>query len=140
MYEFTATHVTPAPLEAVWELWSDLTAQPAWDPGMRQVLLDGPFVAGTTGQAKRSGSLSGPFRIASVDAPHGWVTTTTLPGGELRRAYRLEAVDGGTRLTVAYRADGPLELLHRLMWGPLARRSLPATWAALDARLGAVGT
>ncbi len=137
MYEFVATHLAPAPLDAVWEVWSDLTGQPAWDPRTRQVLLDGPFVAGTTGHVRRTGSPSGPFRIARVDPPHGWDTSTTLPGGELRWSHHLEPADGGTLLTLTYRATGPLELLHRVLWGPATRRSLSATWSGLDARLAA---
>src|SRR5262249_7383566 len=41
---------TSASPERVWQLWSDVSTWPSWNPDVLSAAIDGPFVSGATGK------------------------------------------------------------------------------------------
>ncbi|MGV9714283.1 SRPBCC family protein [Gordonia sp. NPDC003424] len=137
MYQFTAEATIHAPVDAVWAVWTDVDAYPAWDPREERARLSGPFAVGSTIDSKQKGNPGGTATITDVVAPTRWVAVSPLPGGSLTIGHDLEAAGGDTHIRKTYTVTGPLQILFRLWWGPKVRGAMPATFSALERRVQA---
>ena len=82
-----ATHersrVTAAPPDRVWDIWSDVSTWPSWNPDVSAVSLDGPFASGTKG-GMTTGAGTHAIRLENVVSGHSFdlvtspVSVTTL--------------------------------------------------------------
>lgn len=135
MYTFELGTTIPAPVEKVWQTWSDLETYPRWDPREEQLHLDGPFGEGTTGTFTQQGRGAGTFTQTDVRQGSGWTTRCPLPGGELRMDHVLAPASGNpgsTDVEKVYSVTGPLSVLFRVWYGRQIRRTLPASFTALS--------
>jgi len=57
---------TTASAEAIWRAWSDPSTWPQWDAGLDRVILNGPFVSGTTGTLTPKGGPTVRFQLVTV--------------------------------------------------------------------------
>lgn len=126
----TTIDATP---QAVWAVWSDMTAYPSWDPREETMRLDGPFATGTTGFSKQTGPRAGgPITITRVEAPRRFTVETPLPGGRLVLDHVVEAAPGGgTIARKRYEAHGPMSVAFRLFFAKGIRAEMPDTFRAL---------
>jgi polyketide cyclase/dehydrase/lipid transport protein len=107
LYKFEHSETSTAPADVIWPLWADTARWPEWDAGVRSVVLDGPFAAGTSGTMTMDGMPPIPFTLTEVTAGRSFTDETRLPDAHLRFEHVLTDVDGGTRITCRVTIDGP---------------------------------
>jgi len=96
---------TAADAASLWQLYSDVTTWPAWNPAVDAVDIEGPFAAGTTGTLTPSGQTPLPFRVVAAETERSYTSETDIAETvTLRLTNSLEPLPGGgTRVT--HRAD-----------------------------------
>jgi Polyketide cyclase / dehydrase and lipid transport len=137
---FTYEHSVEARASAaaVWSLYSDVGAWPAWDHAAEHVTLDGPFAAGSAGTLKLHGQEPLPFRLTEVQAGCGFADETEIPGGVVRFRHTIApAGEGRLRLTHAVEVDAPAPVAEQI--GGLISEGVPVAMAKL-ARLAEEAT
>ncbi|WP_290049643.1 SRPBCC family protein [Amycolatopsis solani] len=107
LYEYEHSETSTAPAAAIWPLWADTTRWPEWDAGVRSVVVDGPFTAGTSGTMTMDGMPPIPFTLTEVTEGRSFTDETRLPDSFLRFEHVLTDVEGGTRITYRVTVDGP---------------------------------
>jgi len=108
---------------------------PEWDEALAWIRLDGPFVAGMTGELKPRRGPRSAFFVESLERGSGFTTASAVPGGRLRIRHRTgRRADGRTEVTVEVTIDGTLARL----WAPILRRSVSRSTPPAVARLVAV--
>ncbi len=131
----TATADSTAPPEAFFARWADMDSWPEWDDALAWIRLDGPFVAGTTGELEPRRGPKARFGIETLEHGSGFTDVSTIPGARLRiRHLAATRSDGSTRVTVEVSIDGALARL----WTPVLRRSVARSTPRGVARLVAV--
>jgi len=126
-FTYSNTVETSAPAAAVWALWSDVSTWPEWDEAIDRVVLDGSFVAGTTGTMAVRGRDPLPFQIVEVEQGRGFADETRLPDATVRFRHTVE----GGRVTHAVEIEGAEELARSL--GAMITAGIPETMATLVA-------
>jgi hypothetical protein len=128
MWKTEHTHDSDAAPEAVFALWADVEAWPAWDASLIATTLDGPFAAGTTGTLHPQG-VPEPiaFRLTAVEPGVAFADETRLGPVVLRFQHRVEPRGAGSRIVVSIEADGP----DADQIGPAVAEDLPESVAAL---------
>ncbi len=131
----TSTAVSTAPPEAIFARWADMESWPEWDEALAWIRLDGPFVAGMTGELKPRRGPKSTFIVESLEPGFGFTTVSAVPGGRLRiRHLTGVRTDGRTDVTVEVSIDGTLAR----MWALILRRSISRSTPPGVARLVAV--
>jgi hypothetical protein len=136
-WDYAPSADTAHPPAAVWRVYADVAAWPAWKHDVERVDLDGPFAAGTTGRLHVRGQAPMPYRIVSATPDLEYVSETEVaPGIVLQIAHTLvRQPGGGTRIT--HRAKVPRAALdvYGHDFSPRFNEGLRRTLAALTARL-----
>jgi polyketide cyclase/dehydrase/lipid transport protein len=126
-----------SPVEAVWDVYTDVGTWPVWSHDIERADLDGqPFAAGMGGTVKFRGLPSARFWVTGVDAPRRYVTWVDFRLARLRFArvifdHRLERLDEGTQIQEELRFGGLLGWLLALV----ERRRVKRNWKVAIARL-----
>jgi len=136
---WTATHTvdSAATNQIVYEILSDVSHWPMWNPGVLRVDLDGPFAAGTTGVMHMPEEEPLGFRLAWVAEGRGFEDETEIPGADVlvRVRHSLEPLaDGGTRITYQASVEGPAADTLGSEIGYAVTADFPDVLAALAAR------
>jgi hypothetical protein len=101
-YEFSAdAEVTP---RAVWTLWADPLGWHAWNDGVGEVELHGPFAAGTRFTMTPPGEDPIPMTITEVLPDQAWIDVCEIPGLVITTHHLIEDLGGG-RTKVTYRTE-----------------------------------
>lgn len=130
-FEHAGTVTSTASADAVWALWSDTTTWPDWDPSVVGVVLDGPFVAGTTGTMTLAGPFEVPVSLEVVDPGARYLDQLTMGELVIRIDHVVVALDeGGCEVTVSTTVTGP----GADAIGPMVTAEAPTAMAALVAR------
>lgn len=134
---FTWSHevTTTARPHDVWPFYADVDLRTAWDPGLVDLVLDGPFLTGTTGVMTVEGQPPLAFHLAEVLPGESFTDVTEIPGvATLTFSHRLVPCAEGTRIVHDVRVEGPSadEL------GPMVVSDTPEAMQAL-ASLAAIG-
>lgn len=125
-----AVTTVAAPPETVWQVLTDISGWPSWNPEIKSVTLEGPLAAGTRFRWKAGpGTITSTLQLVEPPRSIGW-TGTTL-GIEAVHVHRLEGNGGATVVTSEESWDG---LLVRLLRGRM-RKTLQRS---LDGGLGAL--
>lgn len=104
-----------APIEAVWDVLQDVDAWGHWLSIGKAAGLEGPLAPGTRLWMKPNG-VPGTIRVTidAVEEPHVLAWSSRNFGIFAIRSWRLESIEGGTRVHTAESADGPvIRLLRR---------------------------
>ena len=107
LYEYEHSITSTAPAEAIWPLWADTSRWSEWDPGVRDVTIEGAFEPGTKGTMVIDGMPPIPFTLTAVTPGRAFTDETTLPDAHLVFEHLLEDVEGGTKITYRVTIDGP---------------------------------
>ncbi|MEY9930395.1 hypothetical protein ABH926_005040 [Catenulispora sp. GP43] len=101
-YEYSATaEVTP---NAVWTLWADPLGWHAWNDGVGEVELHGPFAAGTEFTMTPPGEDTIRMRITEVVPDKAWIDVCEVPGMLITTHHLIEDLGAG-RTKVTYRTE-----------------------------------
>lgn len=101
-YEFTAeAGVTP---QAVWKLWGDPLGWHTWNDGVGEVVLHGPFTAGTTFTMTPPGQDPITMTLTEVVENESFIDVAEGPGLTITTFHRIQDLGGG-RTRVGYRTE-----------------------------------
>jgi uncharacterized protein YndB with AHSA1/START domain len=132
MWEFEHSVQAPASRQRVWELWTDVSAWPSWNPGVGRAELDGPVAEGATGTVRAVGGPTSALTVVAVEPERRFVTEARERLMRLRFEQELADAEGGRlRITHRVRMTGPATPLMRRTVGARLERSIPAALAAL---------
>lgn len=109
---------TSAPPDRVWQIWSDTSTWPDWNPDMKSVDLDGPFASGTTGRMETKSG--GHHQIALQDVEAGRAFTLVSDGIPITKLHFRCAVipsGDGSRVSQAVTLHGGLAFMAGMMAG-----------------------
>lgn len=110
MNEFELTITIDRPVEAVWTYFQDFSKYSDWNPGVSEVRRTSTGPMGEGAELVFVGKLLGRHYESHAEctayAPQERFATRTTSGPFLLEIdTRLEAVDGGTRMTSSYRGE-----------------------------------
>jgi hypothetical protein len=109
--------------EHVWKLWSAPDTWPDWNPDVRAIALDGPFVSGATG-TMTTGQGTHAIRIENVvDGRSFDLVTSPAPASTFRFHCEVVPDAAGSRLSQDVSMSGPLGWLFSLLMGGRIARS-----------------
>jgi uncharacterized protein YndB with AHSA1/START domain len=141
MSTVVATRLIDAPVERVWNVFTDLSGRAEWLSAIDSVeLVGGPaFGAGTVWRETRPMPGGTPvteeFRVERSDPPHGFTVTSPGVDAAYRMRYVFAGRRGGTAVTVT-QEGGPTvptgRLLSIVLGGLAARASEGALRQDLD--------
>jgi uncharacterized protein YndB with AHSA1/START domain len=132
MWQYEHSVKTTAATDAVWRVWSDVTAWPRWNDSIETITIHGPFQAGTT--FTMTPSEDEPIRMRLTEIVTGKLFTDEMDGGDItvRTVHRLEpAAAGRTRITYRTEITGPAVGQVGPQIGPAITADFPQVLAAL---------
>ena len=118
---------TAASPQAAWQIWSDPTTWPEWNPDVQSMTLDGPFAPGTTGTMKTKQGTRAVHLTEVVPGKSFRLETTVIP--LTRFAFECQVLPGSagkTTLSQAIVVGGPLGGLVGGMMGKQIADTFPA--------------
>lgn len=99
---------TTATPDAIWAIFRDVPGWKAWNSGIEQIELEGPFAEGSWFTMKPPGQDPLRSRLAEVRENERFVDETRVADLVVTVAHRIERVGPGrTRVTYAVDATGP---------------------------------
>ncbi len=100
--------LTPASPATLWQLFVDVDGWAAWNAGIEEIALRGPFADGTEFTMKPPGEEAMTSRLVGVVPGCSFEDETVLGDVRVRVDHRIEpAADGRSRVTYTARVDGP---------------------------------
>lgn len=137
MWTFEHSEEGEGTREAVWALWSDVAGWRAWDDGVVESSIDGPFVAGSSGTLTPAGQEPVAFTIIDARTNEGFVDQTEVPGAVLRFEHVVDdAAPSRVRVTHRVVIDGPAAEQIGAAMAPMLAAGLPEAVARLVALAG----
>lgn len=82
-YTFSHTDTTTAPMDRLWEVWTDVPKWNEWDTGLKSAELNGPFAVGTKGRLIPNKGPKSDFEIVELQPMQGYTFRTSIPLGYL---------------------------------------------------------
>lgn len=129
------SHSSRTPPE-VFARWADPATWPTWDPEVKSVEFDSPATLGKRGKLQPVNGPALRFSITAFRLDEVFTDTGSLPGARLEFEHLVEAVDGGSLVTVTVRVHGFLGPLWARILAPsmsgAARSSVVGLLAHLD--------
>jgi hypothetical protein len=122
---------TSAPPGRVWQIWSDTSTWPHWNPDIRAVSLDGPFATGTTG-SMTTGQGTHQIRLESVlDGRSFDLVTSPVPATTFRFHCEVTPSGAGSRVSQSVAMSGLLAPIFSPMMGGRIAQSFDPILAGL---------
>ena len=134
MFNYSHSIETAATPAAIWPFYSEVARWPLWDHEVQEVILDGPFVTGTTGTMRITGQPLLPIHLTEVTPNGSFSDETALPdaGIVITFVHTLTPLaSGGTRITHAVTISGPAAATVGPQIGPSIVADVPDAMAAL---------
>ena len=118
----TASASMRAPnVPTLWARWSDPSTWASWDPDVRSVDFDGPFVNGATGVIVPASGPKVSFTLADVCEGQSFTTVAKVPGSTVRFRHVVDVDGEAATVTHTVEMDGwTTALLGRLIGPRLA--------------------
>lgn len=113
----TARITSSALPSAFFERWADMATWPEWNLDTEWVRLDGPFIAGATGQLKPRGGPTVSFVVERLEQGREFVDVSRLFGARLTFDHQVKVIDGLTQIDVTVSLAGPLAPLWKAVLG-----------------------
>ncbi|MET0911361.1 MAG: SRPBCC family protein [Ilumatobacteraceae bacterium] len=130
-----------APIERVWDVFSDVERWPGWTASVTSLtLIEGTEIAlGTRARIKQPRFPSLVWRVTEVEPGVSWTWVSTSPGARTAATHRLHRTGpSGTRVEQVIEQTGPLGVLVGRLSRRLTRRYLAMEAAGLKQRAEAV--
>src|SRR5262245_23710961 len=113
-----------APPGTVWTVLSDVERWPEWTPTTTRVeLLDpGAFAVGSRARIRQPGLPVAIWTVTLLESARYFEWQCSAPGVSSVAGHRVDATDGGTRVTLSLAWSGWLAPFLRLIFGKVSRR------------------
>lgn len=120
---------TASPLR-IWALFSDIPGWKAWNAGIENIDMHGPFAKGTRFSMQPPGQDAFESTLIDVSENQGFTDETVIDGTRVVVHHRLESLaDGRTKITYSTEITGP----HAQAFGPMVTADFPDVLRALKA-------
>lgn len=120
---------TASPLR-IWALFSDIPGWKAWNAGIENIDMHGPFAKGTRFSMQPPGQDAFESTLIDVSENQGFTDETVIDGTRVVVHHRLESLaDGRTKITYSTEITGP----HAQTFGPMVTADFPDVLRALKA-------
>lgn len=123
--QFESTILVSASAEKIFALYADVPNWPQWDPDVKAVSIDGPFVSGATGVVEPHGGPKSKLVFTNVVANKSFSAQCKLPLCTMRFDHTLQAEGSQTKVTHGVVFEGFLAPLFGRLIGSGMRKSLP---------------
>jgi Polyketide cyclase / dehydrase and lipid transport len=131
MASYERSRDTSAPSDRVWQIWSDTSTWPQWNPDVRAITLDGPFDTGTTG-SMTTGQGTHKIRLESVVAGRSFdLVTSPVPATAFRFHFEITPSGSGSRISQSVSMSGLLAPIFAQMMGNRIAKSFEPILAGL---------
>jgi hypothetical protein len=132
MWRSEHTAPSSASRDALWQLLSDPSRWPQWNPTIVESSIDGPFADGTTVTLKTHRGRTSEVSLRDVSQGSGFTTFSRLPGADLRIEHELgDGPDGRSLATERAVLEGPLARIWALLLGRQLGEDMTAATQAL---------
>jgi len=105
--------------DRVWQIWSDVSTWPRWNPDVLSISIDGAFASGTTGRMTTRAGGTHAITLQTVQPGRSFrLETSPIPLG--RFAFRCEVRptgSGSSTISQSITIGGPLGSLYSAMMG-----------------------
>lgn len=110
MRDFSQSIDIDAPPERVWALMRDVERWHEWTPSITSItrLDDGPLRPGSRVRIRQPKLPAAVWEVTRLDEQRGFDWISRGPGARVTARHDLVPVDGGSRVTLSLRYDGPL--------------------------------
>jgi uncharacterized protein YndB with AHSA1/START domain len=134
-WEFEHSVEADASPERVWELWTDISGWPSWNPGVGYAEVDGPVVEGATGTIHAVDGPASTLKVLEIDPERRLVTEASERFVRIRFEHELtDADESRLRITHRVKMMGFGTPVMKRTVGPRLERSIPAAVEELAAR------
>ena len=131
MATYERSRETSAAPDRVWQIWSDTSTWPQWNPDIRAITLDGPFVSGTTG-SMTTGQGTHKIHLENVVAGRSFdLVTSPVPATTFRFHCEIAPSGSGSRISQSVSMSGLLAPIFGPMMGNRVAKSFEPILAAL---------
>lgn len=114
-WSVSATRTSTASPQQIWAWYTDARDIPRWDHLVREVIVDGPFAAGTAGKNVPVQGPATPWTLTAVERDRQYTEISTLPLATLEATHVLTRVGAGTKIDHALTMRGPLAWVYGLL-------------------------
>jgi uncharacterized protein YndB with AHSA1/START domain len=106
--------------ERVWQIWSDVSTWPHWNPDVLSVSIDGPFASGTHGRMTTKAGGTHDITLRDVDPGRSFeLETSPIPLGRFHFACEVRPSGAhASTISQSISIHGPLGPLYSAMMGP----------------------
>jgi uncharacterized membrane protein len=120
------TQDIPAPVATVWALTTDVERLPEVTPTMTSVerLDEGPLSVGSRVRIRQPGQPAREWTVTELDRDRRFAWSTSALGSTMTGVHELDAIDGGTRNTLAIELDGWSSRIVGVLLGRVLRRAM----------------
>jgi uncharacterized protein YndB with AHSA1/START domain len=109
---------TKARPERLWQLWSDTSTWPSWNPDVEDVKLDRPLGPGAAGTMRTRSGGTHNIAIRDVEPGRSFVLESDgVPVTKLLFKCEVVPLSDGSRISQSVRLQGPLAFLFGPMMG-----------------------
>lgn len=129
---FSHTVETSASPEAIWRVWTDVPNWKAWDDGLKDAQLNGPFAAGAKGALIPDRGPKSTFRLTEVIPNQSYTFRTKLPLGALNVKRFLTTQNGKTAFTHEVWLTGVSKGIFGRALGRNYRKMLPDVMSKIN--------
>ncbi|GAA0595081.1 polyketide cyclase [Kribbella sandramycini] len=121
---FEASVTAQAPVERVWQVFSDVERWAEWTPTVTSVerLDDGPLRVGARARIRQPKLPVAVWEVTELDAGSYFAWVSTVPGIRTTGEHRVVATAEGTVITAAVTQEGPLGWVFGKLYAELTRR------------------
>jgi uncharacterized protein YndB with AHSA1/START domain len=131
MATYERSRETSAPPDRVWQMWSDTSTWPQWNPDVRAITLDGPFDTGTSG-SMTTGRGTHKIRLDAVVAGRSFdLVTSPVPATAFRFHCEITPSGSGSRISQSVSMSGLLAPIFAPMMGSRIAKSFEPILAGL---------
>jgi len=131
---------TTASPATVWNIWSNPSTWPGWNPDIKATSIPTPLSGGVQGTMETNSGGKHNVRIESVEAGRAFTLLSDgIPGHTL--AFRCEVVPSGSGSSISQGVQirGPLSFLFNGMMGPRIAQSFGPLLAGLKSEAEKAG-
>jgi uncharacterized protein YndB with AHSA1/START domain len=131
---------TSAPPGRVWQVWSDPTTWPQWNPDVRAIDLDGPFEAGVTG-SMTTGQGTHQIRLENVLGGRSFdLVTSPIPATTFRFHCEVTPTGSGSRISQGVSMSGLLAPIFSPLMGKRIAQSFEPILSGLAGAAENIGS
>jgi uncharacterized membrane protein len=130
----TSTEID-APIDVVWQVFSDVERWPTWTASIRSVeLLDGALRVGARAKIRQPRLPTVVWTVTELEPGRSWTWEASGPGAHTVATHLLRQVGDSTVAEMSIANAGPVGRLMGRMWRSLTARYLAMESAGLKRR------